>query len=595
MELYHNSRDPECRFPLGAVPAGTRLRLRFYTGDNSSRVQMRTWNGKTNFYSMTSLGMGAFETFITVPDEPVILWYDFEIADADKNITRYGNAHDHLGGEGAAYPAHPPSFQITVYDPAFMPPEYLRKGTMYQIFPDRFHRHKPPEMKRPDSHLHEDWNAQPLVDPDPRSGDNRALDFFGGTLNGIREKIPYLVDLGVTVLYLNPIFKARSNHRYDTGDYRAIDPLLGTADDFVALCRAAQESGIRILLDGVFSHTGEDSVYFNRYGHYDSLGAYQSPDSPYHHWYRFSENSKDQYACWWNIPTLPELNKDDPSYRAFILGENGVGRHWVKKGAAGWRLDVADELPIKFIRDLRTAVKKEKSDAVLLGEVWEDASHKVSYGKMRSYCLGDTLDSVMNYPLRDIVLRFLLGTVTAEHVVRQVRSLQENYPVPFFYSLMNLLGSHDRARILNVLCDHEYTSMAMKDRCGMKLPEDARQLAISRLKKMLSIFVALPGMPAIYYGDEAGMEGAADPFCRSPFPWGNIDPGIYDAIKTAFALRKERPVLQTGYLDIAHEGTETLVITRYLTDGRDVFGSKLSDSPYVLRVSRDRFRKQSNR
>lgn len=595
MELYHNSRDAECRFPLGAVPAGTALRMRFYTGDNSSRVLLRTWNGKTKYYPMASLGMGAFETTITLSTEPVILWYDFEITDPEGNIIRYGNAHDRLGGEGAAHPGNPPSFQITVYDPAFMPPEYLRKGIMYQIFPDRFHRHKVPDAERPDAYLHEDWNAQPLVDPDPRSGDNRALDFFGGTLNGIREKIPYLKDLGITVLYLNPIFKARTNHRYDTGDYRSIDPLLGTEEDFTALCSAAEEAGIRILLDGVFSHTGEDSVYFNRYGHYDSLGAYQSADSPYHHWYRFSESSKDKYACWWNIPTLPELNKDDPSYREFILGENGVGRHWVRNGAAGWRLDVADELPMAFIRDLRTAVKKEKKEAVLLGEVWEDASHKISYGKMRSYCLGDTLDSVMNYPLRDVVIRFLLGSITAEHVVRQIRSLQENYPAPFFYSLMNLLGSHDRARILNVLCDHEFTSVAMKDRCGLRLPEEARRVAVSRLKKMLDIFVALPGMPAIYYGDEAGMEGAADPFCRAPFPWGNIDPGLFETVKTAFALRRERPVLQTGFLDIANEGTETLVITRYVKEGKDIFGNRIQDSPYVLRVTRDRFRKQSGR
>ena len=185
---------------------------------------------------------------------------------------------------------------------------------MYQIFPDRFFRTHKPKSSRKDIILHEKWDELPLVVPDERIGDNTAFDFFGGNLNGIKEKLPYLKDLGVTVIYLNPIFKARSNHRYDTGNYMQIDPLLGTEEDFKALCESAEELGIKIILDGVFSHTGEDSLYFNRYGNYDSIGAYQSKDSPYASWYRFKK-FPDKYACWWNIPTLPEVDKNSRLFK----------------------------------------------------------------------------------------------------------------------------------------------------------------------------------------------------------------------------------------------------------------------------------------
>ncbi len=594
MELFHNSQDEQCRFPLGAVTVGTPIRFRLFAKSASLSVSLRTWNGHSVFYPMESIGMGGYEVTVTAPEAPCIWWYDFVVTDQRKQTYYYGNARDQLGGEGAQYPGTPPSFQVTVYDPAFNPPEFLRKGIMYQIFPDRFHRLQKPRSDRKDVYLHDNWEDTPRVDPDPRSGDNRALDFFGGSLQGIQAKLEYLKNLGVTVLYLNPIFKARSNHRYDTGDYMTIDPLLGNQEDFRSLCAEAKKMGIRVLLDGVFSHTGEDSLYFNRYGNYDSIGAYQSQASRYYSWYSFS-SFPDKYACWWNIPTLPEVRKMNPEYLKYIMGKNGVARHWLREGSSGWRLDVADELPVPFLQQLRTAVKTENPDSVLLGEVWEDASHKVAYSEMRSYCLGDTLDTVMNYPLREAVIKFLTGAVNAEYVVRLVRSLQENYPTPFFYSLMNLMGSHDRARILNVLCDHEYTSIAHKDRGTQRLPAEARWVAVKRYKKMLSLFIAMPGIPALYYGDEAGVEGAADPFCRTTFPWNNIDQEIYQAVHAAFKLRTERPVLQTGFLDISYEGTETLLLTRYLKDGKDAFGNAVQDSDYVLRLTRDRFRKQTGR
>ncbi|NLB39219.1 MAG: hypothetical protein GX810_08250, partial [Clostridiales bacterium] len=282
-------------------------------------------------------------------------------------------------------------------------------------------------------------------------------------------------------------------------------------------------------------------------------------------------------------------NKDDPSYRSFILGHDGVARHWLGQGATGWRLDVADELPMSFLRELRTAVKDENPDSTLLGEVWEDASNKIAYGKMRCYALGDTLDSVMNYPLRDAIIRFLTGTTTAAHTVRSIRSLQENYPTPFFYALMNLMGSHDRARILNVLVNREYTQLPIGERGGKTLPPDLRDLAEERYLKMVAIYMALPGMPSIYYGDEVGMEGATDPFSRAPFPWEREHTRLRTQVRDAIALRKERPVLRTGVLRLSCEGNDTLVIARSAIDGKDVFGEPMADAPYILRVTRDAF------
>lgn len=587
MELYHNSRDLYCRSPFGAVPFGREICLRVYVTGKASHVTLRTWNGDEKSWPMTLCGKGCYEAVICTEDKPHILWYDFHAEDERGHKLYHGNSFDKLGGAGASYQNTPPSFQITVYDPAYDTPHWLRQGIMYQIFPDRFYRSKMPKAEREDIILQENWEALPLPYGDGRDGENAAKDFFGGDIRGIIEKLPYLKDLGITVIYLNPIFKARNNHRYDTGDYTSIDPMLGTTQDFRELCEKALDLGLRIMLDGVFSHTGDDSVYFNRFGSYPNPGAYGSKKSPYYPWYRFM-NHPDKYACWWNIDTLPEVNKDIPSFREFILGDKGIARLWIKEGASGWRLDVADELPLSFLRKLRMAVQTQKADAALLGEVWEDASNKLTYGKMRSYCLGDTLDSVMNYPLRQALISFFTHESDAPQLVRQISSLQENYPTPFFYSLMNLLGSHDRARILNLLVKQDYANLSPQERGIQKLSPDLKALAIQRLKKMLRVIMALPGMPSLYYGDEAGMEGAADPYNRAGFPWGKEDLKLSNFVRDQFKLRHSRPVLQTGLCHISHEGNDTLVIFRSADEkGLDAFGDPLDDTAYMLKISRD--------
>ena len=590
MELYHNSQDPAYRLPLGAVPCSTRIRLSLTVSGKPKNVTLRTWNGGEYFYPMKPCGFGSWEAFIQTKDEPHILWYDFYADDERGRRMYYGNAHDRLGGEGTEHLNLPPSYQVTVYDPAYDTPGYLRRGIMYQIFPDRFHRSGIPRTGRDDAVIRKDWYALPFPYGNGLHGSNPAKDFFGGDLEGIRRKLPYLRDLGITIIYMNPIFKARNNHRYDTGDYQSIDPILGTEADFKRLCKEAGEMGIRIMLDGVFSHTGDDSIYFNRYGRYPGKGAYQSKRSPYYSWYRFTDYP-EKYACWWNIDTLPEVNKDVPSYREFILGDRGIARRWIGKGACGWRLDVADELPMSFLRQMRLQVKDKNREATLLGEVWEDASNKLAYGRMRSYCLGDTLDSVMNYPLRDVMIRFFTHQADAEQVVRLVRSLQENYPAPFFYSLMNLMGSHDRVRILNILAMQEYADMPPEERGRQVLAPELKQLAVERFRKMLQLVCALPGMPSLYYGDEAGMEGANDPYNRGTFPWGREDRQLTEFVRQTFKDRNDDPVLQTGTFDIAYEGKHTILIYRGLDEkGLDAFGKAIKGTPRLIRITRDSVR-----
>ena len=281
MRIYHDSQSLDCRAPFGAVTTGTLIRLRIYVEGKPQHVFVRMWSSGEQLLEMKNTYSNAYEVRMFAPGTPMIWWYYFIVVEEDGRKFFLGNTLDRLGGAGDIYDDIPPSFQITVYDSLFYPPKFLREGIMYQIFPDRFARSRVPVCTRKDVLIHKDWHEIPFIDPDARSGDNQALDFYGGDLKGVIEKLPYLRDLGITIIYLNPVFRARTNHRYDTGDYFQIDPLLGTEEDLRSLCENALESGIRILLDGVFSHTGDDSIYFNRYGTYNSVGAYQSPKSEF--------------------------------------------------------------------------------------------------------------------------------------------------------------------------------------------------------------------------------------------------------------------------------------------------------------------------
>ncbi|MBR3588672.1 MAG: alpha-glucosidase C-terminal domain-containing protein, partial [Clostridia bacterium] len=325
----------------------------------------------------------------------------------------------------------------------------------------------------------------------------------------------YLESLGVSCIYLNPIFKAHSNHRYDTGDYLTIDPLLGDEKDFKKLCSDAKKKGISIILDGVFSHTGDDSVYFNKYSNYPSVGAYQSQNSPYYSWYKV-KSFPDDYESWWGIKILPEVTEENEEFLEFITGENGVLRKWMKLGADGWRLDVADELPDVFLDRLREAVKAEKEDALVLGEVWEDASNKVSYSVRRRYLLGKQLDSVMNYPFADAIIHFV-RTGDTSSFSETVMTVLENYPKTVVDVLMNHIGSHDTMRVINALAGESLVNKPRSWQSGKILSPENYKRGIQLVKLASCIQFTLPGIPSIYYGDEIGMQGYADPFNRGCF------------------------------------------------------------------------------
>ena len=543
MNFIHNSWDLKYRAPFGALPKGSNITLSVY-GRDLSNVQLRTLFEESEvLYSMKPSATSHYwEVELQIPDATGILWYDFKFETGGCSYT-YGTKGNRLGGEGQIYKDIPPSYQITIYEPKRTTPKWYKNGIMYQIFPDRFNRGSDFSLENfPRKVLvHPKWSDSPHYFKN-NSGHIEYWDFFGGTLDGITEKLDYLKSLNVSIIYLNPIFKSKSNHRYDTGDYMTIDPILGTMEKFKKFIAACKERNIHVILDGVFNHTGDDSIYFNRYGHYPELGAYQSTESPYYDWYTF-DHYPIKYDCWWGIDAMPNLSEMNPSFQSFIFkDDNSVVRHWTRTGISGWRLDVADELPDPFIEGLKIAMLEENPDSVLIGEVWEDASRKVAYNQLRTYFSGFELDAVMNNPFRETFIAFVLGKTSAKIAVLVMMSLYENYPREQFMGNMNLIGSHDRCRILTVLgeadeyADHEH----------YRLTEEQYSLAHQRLKMLSLIQMTFPGVPCIYYGDEAGVQGFEDPYNRSTYPWGKEDRDLVLWYQQITKLRADNPVFQHG-------------------------------------------------
>jgi 4-alpha-glucanotransferase len=552
---YHDSQNFFYRSPFGAVTCGQTIifRLEICSTKPVEDCVLRLWESERErlilMYpkSAPQEQKVIFETEYKVPNKPGLVWYYFIISFEGHNYY-YGNNANKLGGEGTLEDKEPSSYQVTVYYPMNIPTWY-RQGIMYQIYVDRFYHVREDKVfpyPRKNFLLHVNWYDSPCYIKD-ETGRVTHWDFFGGNLLGVIKKLPHLQELGISIIYLNPIFEATSNHKYDTADYQSIDPMYGDEELFERLIIEAKQYGIAIMLDGVFSHTGSDSVYFNRYHTYPCLGAYQSSESPYYSWYQFKPNSKE-YKSWWNVDALPEVDELNPSFQEFILGaENGVIQKWMKKGISGWRLDVADELPDEFIRKLRQTVKTINPEAILIGEVWEDASNKQSYGKLREYFWGYELDATMNYPFREVFLHFMLGKINSGLAHQRIMSLYENYPRENFYGAMNLIGSHDRERILTLLGEAPpEQSMPETQKRTYKLSPEARQLALQRLKLISLIQMTFPGVPCVYYGDEVGLEGYSDPYNRGTYPWGLEDNIILDWYKKIIRLRQEYEVLQSG-------------------------------------------------
>ncbi len=562
--MIFNSRNKFYKTPLGAVAKGTELCFRVV-------LERPLLEPILQLYAD-----GEFDT----PMAEIALTNESQCADQNTYICRYTIAecgiyfyrfctrHGEVIGRSEHSTGRLDSdsmWQITVYNQQYITPSRFYGQVFYQIFPDRFYYSGREKALVPtDRKIHLDWYSEPVSTVD-EDGEFRCNDYFCGDLQGIIEKLDYIQSLGVYGIYLNPIFEAHSNHRYNTADYLKIDPLLGTEKDFSTLCNYAHKRGMAVILDGVFNHTGSDSVYFNREGRYGIGGAYRDISSPYRSWYNIS--AAGEYDSWWGFETLPNVNEDSESYKEFICGESGVLRHWLRLGADGFRLDVADELPDSFIEDIRQAVKAEKPDALLLGEVWEDASNKFAYGRRRKYFLGEQLDSVMNYPWRTAILDFIRHGKGME-LLQAICTIIENYPKQSYMCALNSLSTHDVPRAITALAAE---SMDGKSRDWQRehnhIPQDL--YAHGRQLFMLASVIqfTLPGCPCIYYGDEAGLYGYADPFNRGTYPWHREDTGLVEFFKLLGQLRKGSKVLRLGeFLPVWFDEKTCVYIREYLSE-----------------------------
>lgn len=559
-KIIFDSRNRSFKSPQGAVKAGTTLTYRILVSKDLQPAAVRLiirydrhdlpaqheMNGGSETPVETDDYREYFVSFTA--NDTGLYWYSFEV------ITDDGILHvDRDIRNRAVLSDAPSSWQQTVYQRAYDTPDWMYGGIYYHIFVDRFHKSGRDRISPPRKTIRHDWEGEPEWQMKNMKIYNN--DFFGGDLDGIRQKLPYLAELNVTCLYLSPIFEAYSNHKYDTGDYEKVDPMFGSEEDFRALCKEASEYDMRVICDGVFAHTGSDSKYFDKYGHYAERaaaagmddaapGAYGHPESPYRNWYFFHDDGS--YDCWWNFRTLPKLNKHDPGYVDYVTGENGIIRKWLRAGASGWRLDVADELPNEFLKKLVAAAKAEKSDALIIGEVWEDASNKIAYDERKNYFEGDRLDSVMNYPFRTAIIDFVRYG-TAENLAGTVESITENYPPEVLHCLMNVLGTHDSVRIITALAGNDLGSDPARDiQASTRMTGQEWERGIRMLKIAALIQMTLPGNPCIYYGDEAGTEGYKDPFNRTCFPWGHENAELLGWYKKITSIRKSHLVYRQG-------------------------------------------------
>lgn len=564
MNYYpYDSRNSLYRSHLGAVPAGESLRLRLLLHKDARvyDVFLRMINDADN--SLCEIPMTAAEWLgdyrfydCEITASEGLYWYDFRYTSAHGGFFVVKSEH----GLGIVSQCQGERFQLTVYDKQFTTPDWLKGGLIYQIFPDRFYNSGTPKKDVPDDRfICGDWSKQ----PEHRQNNGACSlgnDYYGGDLEGITQRLPYLKDLGVTCIYLNPIFEAHSNHRYNTANYEKIDMLLGSEQDLEKLCKEAKKCDIKIILDGVFSHTGDDSIYFNRTGRYGACGAYREYNSPYRDWFKFYDYPNG-YDAWWGVKTLPETNEDNESFTEYITGENGVLRKYLKMGIGGWRLDVADELPDKFLDRLRAAVKSENPDAYILGEVWEDASNKISYGARRKFLRGSQLDSVMNYPFANAILNFVKqggGDILSE----TVHTVLENYPKCSVDTLMNHLGTHDTARVLTILGKNDSFIGNRDWQAGQRLSDFEYEQGVKRLKTAAVIQYTLPGVPSLFYGDEAGVQGFGDPFCRATYPWGNENQDLIDFYKALGSIRRDCKAFTDGQFYTVFANTNTIAYIR---------------------------------
>jgi glycosidase len=562
VKLFHDTFSTAYRTPFGAVQTGSKVTLRLrVTGAKAKSATLRVSVGSGNARNVRMSRRGTlWRATVKMPSSPAVVSYDFRVA-SGRRVLWYGDNGDTdviRGGTGVTTSAEQIPFTITVYS-SFTTPEWERGAVVYSIFPDRFRNGDPSnDYCRPGSttgcplfygatpaKAHLTWN-EPVESPPPF---NR--DFFGGDLKGIQDKLPYLQSLGVNAIWLNPIFKARSNHRYDTDDYMHIDPALGSDAQFESLVSAARDHGIRLILDGVFNHASSDSLYFDRYHRYPTDGACESESSPYRSWFQIRGGTpctSSDYTGWAGLDSLPVFQHDNAAVKDFLFGgTDAVAKHWLGIGAFGWRLDAAQEIDHSWWREFRNALKPEFADAPLIGEVTAGPADATQY------LLGTELDGVMNYRFRAAALEFAASTTLSDSngaggaplapskLAHALTALWEDYPKDASRASFDLIDSHDTVRALSTLT----------------APGDGLTEPRQRLKLAALLQYTWVGAPMVFYGDEVAINApGTDPQNRAPYPWsdqsgdlslyGPPDLGVFDFYMRLGRVRGELPALRQG-------------------------------------------------
>lgn len=586
-EIYC-SMDPECKDPIGAVQEGTKVRFSIRL-DKVSIVdspkliifQIDKWDERQSIdLTLTHITQTSnFYTCYFTPSKADVYFYYFTLYINGRYVElrkgKYSKCF--FGGKENE------CFQLTVYTKSICVPDFMKGAIFYQIFPDRFYFSGESKENVPkDRKIHSNWYENP--NHLPENGLVLNDDYFGGDLKGITQKLDYIKSLGVTIIYLNPIFEAHSNHRYNTANYLLIDPLLGKEEDFVELCSQARKRGIRIILDGVFNHTGSDSIYFNKEKRYATIGAYNSPDSKYFNWYCFYDYP-DGYDSWWNFDTLPKLNKNSQECLDFICQ---VIKKWIRLGASGFRFDVIDELTNNMVYQIAQTLKHEPTfdsqNATMIGEVWEDLSTKEAYGERKHYLTHNTLDSAMNYVYKDALFGFF-ESKDATNLLDNILRIIENYPKDCLDAMMNIISSHDIERALTRLAKgsangHDRYWQAQNDFLSQEEYLRGKEL----LKLIATIQFFLPGNPCIYYGDEAGVYGFGDPFNRKTYPWGREDVELVEFFKKLGAIRTSEEYLKDAtFLPVLFYGGICVFAREALDSTQRIYiGVNISDSSVDL-------------
>jgi len=544
MQVVHDSQSIKFRKPFGAVEVGQKVKLSIKVDrEIVVAVELIQFDGTRLNMGMQKeyLNNGEFRYSVEIDtlDALGILEYYFILIDGYDRLY-YGNNDEHLGGIGQIYNYNPVPYQVTIYEKSHIP-NWYKEGVVYQILIDRFYNGNEDNtinFPKENSFIYGRWNDSPMYINDSL-GRIARWDFYGGNIKGIIKKLDYIKSLGASIIQLSPIFKSSSCHKYDTANYELVDEMFGTNDEFKELCEVAENKGIKIILDVVLSYTSSDSKYFNKLGNFGEIGAYQSPNSKYYSWYKFRKYPY-QYESWWGINERPNLNSMEKSYVDYIIkGKSSIIKKWIDLGSSGWRLNVIDELPDEFIELIRKRMLEINKNAVLLGDIWDDASNKISYSKRRKYLQGKEVHAVTNYPLRECLINFTKGYITSNRFKQKIMSLFENYPRESFYGNINVVGTNDTERILTVLDEN-----------------------VELLKLLVVIQFTLPGVPLIYYGDETGLKGGKEPDNRKSYPWEKENTQLIDFYQRIVDIRNSQNGLKKGDLNIYETDSNVFAFER---------------------------------